>query len=285
MPPLILVLAALGAMAAAQPAAQRVPLDDVRARLEQEGRVELPTSGLVIERVNFRIGVSDVEAVMTRPAGEGRKAALLLIPGHSRTALDMLPQAIRFARAGFATMAVSQPGYGGSTGPADFVGPRTFAAIEAAAARLAAQPYVDPIRMGVYGYSRGALAAAQLATRTDLFKAAVLGGGIYDFRAAYDQIGLEGIRANIAAEAGLDTEAVRFRSPIHDVKGLDGPVLIIHGAEDANAPVAQATALAERLKREGLTHELLIVPGKGHGLGMDDVVVPAIAFLVRTLQP
>ena len=139
--------------------------------------------------------------------------------------------------------------------------------------------------MGVYGYSRGALAAAQLATRTDLFKAAVLGGGIYDFRAAYDQIGLEGIRANIAAEAGLDTEAVRFRSPIHDVKGLDGPVLIVHGAEDANAPVAQATALAERLKREGLTHELLIVPGKGHGLGMDDVVVPAIAFLVRTLQP
>ena len=285
MPPLILVLAALGAMAAAQPAPQRVQLDDVRARLEQEGRVELPASGLVIERANFRIGVSDVEAVMTRPAGEGRKAALLLIPGHSRTALDMLPQAIRFARAGFATMAVSQPGYGGSTGPADFVGPRTFAAIEAAAARLAAQPYVDPIRMGVYGYSRGALAAAQLATRTDLFKAAVLGGGIYDFRAAYDQIGLEGIRANIAAEAGLDTEAVRFRSPIHDVKGLDGPVLIIHGAEDANAPVAQATALAERLKREGLTHELLIVPGKGHGLGMDDVVVPAIAFLVRTLQP
>lgn len=280
---LMFLLAALAASAVAQP--QRLQLDEIKTRIEQQGRVELPASGLVIERAGFENGGATVEAVVTRPSGEGRHPALLLIPGHARTAFDMLPQAIRFARAGFATMAVSQPGYGGSTGPADFVGPRTFAALEAAAGRLAAAPYADPARLGVYGYSRGALAAAQLATRTDFFKASVLGGGIYDFRAAYDQVQIEGIKANMAAEAGLGADAVRFRSPIEDVKGLDGPVLIVHGAEDANAPPAQATALAERLRREGVEHELVIVPGKGHALGMDDVVTPAAAFFARHLKP
>lgn len=264
---------------------QSAPLQiaDIQAQLENSGKVELVASGVLIERANFEHQGSQVEAIVVRPATAGTKAALLLVPGHSRTAIDMLPQAIRFARAGFATIAVTQPGYGGSTGPADFVGPTTFAVLEAAAKRFAAESYVDPARMGVYGYSRGALAAAELAARTDLFHAAVLGGGIYDFQAAYDQIGLAGIKANMEAEAGLDPDAVRFRSPIHDMDGLDGPVLIIHGTEDANAPPAQATALADRLKALGREHQLILVPGKDHALGMTDIVLPAVEFFRRHL--
>jgi len=280
----VLVMVLSGALATAQAPPQRLQPPELKSRLEEQGRVELPSAGLIVERADFRLGDANVEAIVTRPVSEGRKAALLLVPGHSRTAFDMLPQAVRFARAGFATMAVTQPGYGGSSGPADFAGPRTFAALKAAAERLAGEAYVDSRRMGVYGYSRGALAAAQLATRTDLFKAAVLGGGIYDFRAAYDQVRIQGIRANMAAEAGMSDGAVRFRSPIHDVKGLDGPVLIVHGREDENAPPAQASALAERLEREGLEHELILVPGKGHGLAMDDIMIPATRFFVAHLN-
>ena len=232
--------------------------------------------------ISIRVA-AHVEAVVTRPAGTAPHPGLLLVPGHTRTAIDMLPLSVRFARAGFATIAVSQPGYGGSTGPADFAGPRTFAALRAAAERFAREPYVDAAHMGIYGYSRGALAAAELAARTDLFKAAVLGGGIYDFRAAYDQVSLAGIRANMASEAGLGDAAVRFRSPILDMAGLDGPVLIIHAAEDGNAPPAQAMMLDARLTALGRAHELLMIPGRDHALSVADIVVPATAFFTRNL--
>ncbi len=274
-------------LAAAQPAATEPPPQagaaDIVARLRETGRVELAGGQIVVERYDFRWEDASVEAVVTRPAAAGRHPGLLLVPGHSRSATDMLPQAVRFARAGFASVAVSQPGYGGSAGPADFAGPRTFAVLRAAAERFAAEPFVDPDRLGIYGYSRGALAAAELATRTDLFKASVVGGGIYDFRTAYDQVELEGIRANMAAEAGLGEEAVRFRSPVHDLEGLDGPMLIVHGAEDANAPPAQAQALAERLAALGRPHQLIIVPGGTHALSMNDIITPAAEFFRRHL--
>lgn len=280
----LILLSTLLAPAAALPQPP-APLTtaDIAARLHATGRIEIAGGQILIERYDFSHDGAPVEAVVVRPAAAGPHPGLLLIPGHTRTAIDMLPASVRFARAGFATVAVSQPGYGGSAGPPDFAGPRTFAVLRDAAGRFAREAYVDAAHLGVYGYSRGALAAAELAARTDLFRAAVLGGGIYDFRSAYDQVSLPGIRANMAAEAGLGRAAVRFRSPIRDMAGLDGPVLIVHGADDANAPPAQARALDARLTALGREHELLILPGRDHGLPVADIIGPATAFFTRNL--
>lgn len=282
---LSLFVSAASQSAESQPPAAPARAGDIVEELRRTGRVALAGGQILVERHDLEWEGGRIEAVVTRPAAPGRHPGLLLVPGHSRTATDMLPQAVRFARAGFASVAVSQPGYGGSAGPPDFAGPRTFAALRAAAERFAAEPFVDPLRLGIYGYSRGALAAAALAARTDLFNASVVGGGIYDFRTAYDQITLEGIRANMAAEAGTSVEAIRFRSPIHDLEGLDGPMLIVHGAEDANAPPAQATALAARLTALGRPHQLIIVPGATHALSMNDIITPSIEFFRRHLLP
>jgi dipeptidyl aminopeptidase/acylaminoacyl peptidase len=279
-------LAAVLALAALLPGcgadAQQASAASVRARVQAGEEVRLG-GGIVVRRYGFRHGGGEVEAVLTLPVGAGPHPGIVLIPGYSRTAYDMLPVAVAMARAGFATMAVSQPGFGGSTGPADFVGPRTFAALLAATERFAAEPFVDRTRLGVYGYSRGGLAAAQLASRTDLFRAAVFGGGIYDFAAAYEEVPL-GIRASMIAEAGNSDEAIRFRSPNHDMAGLDGPVLIVHGEADANAPPEQARALARRLTELGRAHELLLVPAGEHALGASQIVPPAIAFFRRHLS-
>jgi len=271
----------LQSKAASRPTALRLDAASIRARLQATGEVRL--AGVVIQRYDFTQGAASIEAVVVRPSGEGAVPGLVMIPGYSRTAFDMLPLALQFARARFATVSVTQPGFGRSSGPSDFVGPRTFAALAAAARRFSAEPYVDASRLGVYGYSRGALAAAQLATRTDLFRAAVLGGGIYDFGAAYTQISLPGITANMTEEAGMEPAAVRFRSPINDVAGLDGPVLIIHGADDRNAPPEQARALAQRLVAAGRVHELILLPGKDHSLSVSDIGPVVIAFLRRHL--
>lgn len=266
------------------PAARAVSsLSDIVAKLDAAGRVELDRLGLVIERDTFTYEGETVEAVITRPSGTERSPGLVLVPGHMRSATDLLPQAVRFARAGFASIAVSQPGYGRSTGTADFAGPKTFAVLRAATERFASGPFVDPERLGIYGYSRGALAAAELASRTDFFKASVLGGGIYDFRSAYEQIGLAGIKANMDAEAGRSEEALAFRSPINDMAGLDGPVLIVHGEEDANAPLAQAKALDSKLTALQRDHQLLIIPAAAHGLSMDAIIGPATSFFSEQL--
>jgi dipeptidyl aminopeptidase/acylaminoacyl peptidase len=85
------------------------------------------------------------------------------------------------------------------------------------------------------------------------------------------------------AEAGNGAEAVRFRSPIRDMAGLDGPVLIVHGEADANAPPEQARALDRRLTELGRPHELLLIPAGEHALGRAQIVGPAISFFRRNL--
>ena len=53
---------------------------------------------------------------------------------------------------------ITQRGFGKSTGKPDFVGPKTIAALEAGFQKFSKEPFVDATRLGVFGYSRGAIA-------------------------------------------------------------------------------------------------------------------------------
>jgi dipeptidyl aminopeptidase/acylaminoacyl peptidase len=258
-------------------------IDQIKAKLDAEGRFELRTAGLVIEKADYSHDGKAVEAVLVHAAAGGVSPAVLVIPGHDRSAIDALPIVVRFARAGFTVLAVSQPGYGKSEGPPDFVGPNTIAVLEQGVGLLAASPYADARHLGVFGYSRGALAASILATRDARLKAAVVGGGIYDFARARDQVA-EGIRANMDREAGTSAEAIRARSPIRDVAAIAGPVLIIHGEDDTNAPLDQAKALDAALTQAHKTHRLVVVPGKGHALETSDIAEAAVPFFRDALK-
>jgi pimeloyl-ACP methyl ester carboxylesterase len=164
--------------------------------LDRDGRVALDRGNVLALTYDYTCDGDAVEAIAFRPAAEGRYPAVLLIPGFSKTARDYIPLGLRFAREAFASLAVSQRGFGRSAGRPDFVGPQTVAALEAGFRRFRAEPYVDRSRMGLFGYSRGAMAASLLAVRlkeTEV-RAAVFAAGIYDFKKAYDDIKLSGIR-------------------------------------------------------------------------------------------
>jgi acetyl esterase/lipase len=68
------------------------------------------------------------------------------------------------------------------------------------------------------------------------------------------------------------TERARFDPycPIRNIDDRYPPILMIHGTEDTDVPYAQSAAMAKELARRNRPHELITVPGAGHGLAGGD---------------
>jgi len=282
---LAVVLAALVLSAAGPGSGQQMTMKDLIRIFDQDTTLTLGRSGVTLSTADYLHEGRRVEAITFRPAGEGPFPAVLLIPGYMKTARDYIPTGLTLARAGFASMAVSQPGFGRSEGEPDWVGPRTLATIEAGYERLEREPYVDAARVGVFGYSRGAVASAFLAVRRDDVRAAVAAAGIYDLKRAYETCRIEGIRKNIEIETGLGEEALRERSPLFMMERLRCPVLILHGEKDVNAPVEQAILLRDRLTALGKAFEIRLYADREHDIGRDNLYEGTIDFFDRYLAP
>lgn len=79
--------------------------------------------------------------------------------------------------------------------------------------------------------------------------------------------------------------------PVRQVTPDYPPTLLLHGDEDTDVPYTQSVLMAEALSRAGVEHELITLPGKGHGFDRqrDDPAVRAaqdrvLAFLHRHLD-
>jgi len=256
---------------------------EIAAAVDKQGCFQAP-SGARACAYNLTVEGKTVEGLSFQPAGDGLFPGVLLIPGYERTARDLIPLGMRLAASRFAAAAISQPGFGKSQGPADFVGPKTLRALTAAYRKLQHEPFVDAGRMAIYGYSRGGMAASLLAVELDDVKAAVFGAGIYDFKRAYSDAKLPGVRANMKAETGMTAEAIRERSSILRMDRLKCPVLILHGGADINVPVSQALLLQDRLTALHKEFEIHIFPDRPHSIG-PEVSELTIDFLRRKLAP
>jgi dipeptidyl aminopeptidase/acylaminoacyl peptidase len=209
---------------------------------------------------------------------------LLLIPGHQGPATGFITLGIIFAGQGFASLSVGQPGSGKTEVELDFVGPKTIKAMIAGYEKFKREPYVDSNKMGIFGYSRGGMAAALMATKLRDLKAVVLGAGVYDFKKAYDDVKIEGIRKNMMAETGMSEKAIRERSAILHLKHLNAPVLILHTETDENVPVNQAYMLRDRLTELKKPFEINVFPKGKHGWISGDLISAATDFLNRRLK-
>ncbi len=262
--------------------AQSNGAEQILERMDHDGCVVV-ASGAKVCRADYSVEGKTVEAISFVPAGEGPYPGVLMVPGYERTARDLAPLGMRLAREGFAAVAVTQPGFGKSEGPADFVGPKTLAVLTVAYRKLQKERYVDPNRMAIYGYSRGGMAASLLAVELDDVKAAVFGAGVYDFQRLYNDSTLPGVRQNMKAETGMTKEAVRERSSILRMDKLKCPVLILHGEKDKNVPVSQALLLRDRLTQLHKEFEIKLFPDKEHSIGPEagDMTVD---FLKRRIK-
>jgi dipeptidyl aminopeptidase/acylaminoacyl peptidase len=264
-------------------AQQRPDFSKLIEAMEKDGCVVHRESGVRVCKRDYSVDGKNVEAVSFQPQGTGPFPALLLIPGHATTARDWIPNGLTYARNGYAGLAVSQPGYGRSEGPGDYVGPMTIKVLIEAYRRLQREPFVDAKRMGIFGYSRGGMAASLLAVQLDDVKAVILGAGIYDFKRAYDETGLDGIRQNMKAETGMTEEAIRQRSSVLQMEKLKCPVLILHGEKDINVAVSQALLLRDRLTSLKKEFEIQLFADREHGIGLENLYKYSLDFLGRKL--
>lgn len=252
--------------------------------LEKEGCVVTEGSKVKICKFDYKYQNKTVEALTYRPNTDGKFPGLFLIPGYTGTAKTYLGFGIIFAKLGFASMSVGTPGFGKTELKPDFLGEKTIDAFIEGYKKFKKESFVDQEKLGVFGYSRGAIAASLMITRIKDIKATVLGGGIYDLKKAYDELTIEGIRENIKAETGLKEEAFKERSVIFHVKKINSPILIIHGEKDLNAPTNQAYLLRDKLKAASKEFEFQILVGHTHGNLGGDFLTLVVDFFSRKLK-
>jgi pimeloyl-ACP methyl ester carboxylesterase len=115
-----------------------------------------------------------VEYFLEKPRGAGPWPTVVLLHGHQdwprAGGRDFVKWGVldEFAERGYLAVAISQPGYENSTGPADFCGPYTQDAVAAVIAKLRKSGDVQGSRLLIEGVSRGALVAGFVAARDPL---------------------------------------------------------------------------------------------------------------------
>jgi dipeptidyl aminopeptidase/acylaminoacyl peptidase len=118
----------------------------------------------------------------------------------------------------------------------------------------------DPDRIGVTGHSHGALMTANLVAHSDLFRAGVATSGSYN--KTLTAFGFQSERRSV-----WDAPDVYLKvSPFFSADKLKTPLLIIHGAEDANPGTTplQARMLFQAIRGNGGTTRLVMLPHEPH---------------------
>ncbi|HEX4612331.1 MAG TPA: S9 family peptidase, partial [Urbifossiella sp.] len=138
------------------------------------------------------------------------------------------------------------------------------AADQAAAARdlLKTRPFLDPTRVGVWGWSGGgSMTLNQMFRHPDLYHTGMAVAPVPDMR-LYDTIYQE-------RYMGLpqdNAEDYRLGSPLTHAAGLRGNLLIVHGTGDDNVHYQGSELLADRLIELHKPFTLMPYPGRSHSI-------------------
>ncbi len=127
---------------------------------------------------------------------------------------------------------------------------------------MAAQPYVNPEKIAIYGWSYGGFMATSGITKgADYINTAVAVAPVTNWR-YYDNIYTERfMRTPQENPSGYDDN-----SPINFVDKLKGNYLLCHGSGDDNVHFQNAMELIKALISEGKQFDLMVYPNKDHSI-------------------
>jgi dipeptidyl-peptidase-4 len=127
---------------------------------------------------------------------------------------------------------------------------------------LGSQAFVDPARIGVWGWSYGGYMTLMLMFKApDIFRAGISGAPVTDW-ALYDTHYTERY-----LDRPQDNAAGYAASSVLPYAGaLKGKLLIMHGMADDNVLFLHSTKLFRRLQDLGRPFDTMVYPGAKHGL-------------------
>jgi len=150
----------------------------------------------------------------------------------------------------------------------------------AGVAYLKSLAFVDPQRLGIYGWSYGGYLTLYALTRApDAFKAGVAGAPVTDWR-FYDTIYTERYMGTPKENPkGYDTS-----SPLAKAADLKAELLILHGTGDDNVHLANTLAFADALLKAGRPHSLMLHPRQTHAFSPKENLKARDAAILRHFE-
>ena len=134
----------------------------------------------------------------------------------------------------------------------------------AKAVRLAEEmfPFMDPERVGVWGWSGGGSSTAHLMfEHPDIYAVGIAVAGVYSQR-LYDSIYQE----RYMGLPSTNPDGYREGSPITHAAGLQGDLLLIHGTGDDNVHYQSLEMLVNELVKQGKMFSMMSYPMRTHGI-------------------
>ena len=147
---------------------------------------------------------------------------------------------------------------------------------------ILAQYPVDPHRIGIRGHSYGGYMTMWVETQTERFAAAVAGAGLSDWQSYYGVNDIDEWMIPFFGASVYDDPAVYAKSdPMHYVKAVKTPTLILVGDRDGEVPMEQSVEWWHALKDLEVPTRLVVYPNEGHVF-----VIPSDArdYYVRTFD-
>lgn len=148
---------------------------------------------------------------------------------------------------------------------------------------MARQGYVDPARIGIYGWSYGGFMALGCALKGEgLFKMAIAVAPVTSWR-YYDSIYTENFN-------GLPEDYPKGyddNSPINFAELLDDSrtqLLIIHGTADDNVHFQNTIEMTRALNRHGKQYDMMVYPDQNHSMLPDNTIHVREKMLEYTLK-
>ena len=131
------------------------------------------------------------------------------------------------------------------------------------------QGIADKDRTCIYGASYGGYATlAGLTKEPDLYACGFAFVGVYDLELMYKYGDISERKSgrNFLEDAlGRDEADLKARSPINHVANIKSPLYIVHGQQDIRAHIEHFYHLRDRLQKENIPFEQLLVAKEGHG--------------------
>ena len=244
-----------------------------------------------LERVRTDDGLELSGWLFTPPDQRGPGPAALWLHGgpeaQERPVFQPLFQALVAAGISvFAPNVRGSTGYGRAFEHCDDVErrPEAIRDVAACALHLLHTGVAEPGRLGVAGRSYGGyLTLAALTFFPELFGAGVDVCGMSDLSTffAHTEPWIAAVSASKYGDPVLDRALLEQVSPLNRVDRLSAPLLVVHGRNDRNVPVAESDQIVSALRARHGVVDYLLIDDEGHEIGRP---VNRLRFIERAAE-